>query len=82
MLSFSRAAWLSIRVFAQNPLHAIVAMVDFLGRANMTADDRECIQTIRSSVDMMRSIVNDALDMSKARVLRCLRLELSFCTTD
>ena len=49
-----------------------MAMLDLLADAPMPRDDRENVQTIRASVDMMRAIVNDALDLSKVSFsLRC-----------
>jgi signal transduction histidine kinase len=45
----------------RNPLHAIVAMIDFLTPAQsenpLDAETLECVHTIRASVNMMRSIV-------------------------
>jgi hypothetical protein len=48
--------------------HAIMSMIQFLidtGRLREDEDDGDNVKTIRSSVSMMRSIVNDALDMTK-----------------
>jgi signal transduction histidine kinase len=41
-------------------------MLDFLGASSnrMTQDDNDCVHTMRASVSMMRSVVNDALGMT------------------
>jgi len=65
----------------RNPLHAIVAMIEFLQAgedaepdpltgiipppAVLSESQQESIDTIQNSVRMMSTIVNDALDMSK-----------------
>lgn len=47
------------------PMNAIVGMTSLLLEENMTAEQRDFVETIRISTDALMAIVNDFLDFSK-----------------
>jgi PAS domain S-box-containing protein len=49
----------------RTPMNGVVGMTGVLLDSELTADQRECAETIRSSGDALLSIINDILDFSK-----------------
>ncbi len=51
----------------RTPMNAIVGMADILLREELNPRSRECLDNIKASVDMLLSVVNDILDVSKIK---------------
>jgi signal transduction histidine kinase/CheY-like chemotaxis protein/sensor domain CHASE-containing protein len=49
----------------RTPLNGIVGMSQILWEANITGDQRECVNTIKESSDLLLTVINDILDISK-----------------
>ena len=64
----------------RTPLNGIIGMTAMLSGSCLTAEDRECIETIRNSGEALLSIVNDVLDFSKIEAgcfdIECADFEL------
>lgn len=49
----------------RTPMNAVIGMSHLLERSDLTCDQRECIDTILSSGEVLLSVVNNVLDISK-----------------
>lgn len=49
----------------RTPLNGIIGMTDLLLSRNLAAQDRDCVETIRSSGEALLAVINDVLDFSK-----------------
>lgn len=49
----------------RTPMNAVIGMTGLLINENLNAEQKECVNTIRSSGEMMLEIINDLLDLSK-----------------
>src|SRR5579863_716464 len=49
----------------RTPMNGVIGMIDLLGNTDLTAEQRELTDTIRTSADSLLSIINDILDFSK-----------------
>jgi PAS domain S-box-containing protein len=49
----------------RTPLNGVVGMVQILRETPMSADQRECLDTINESCDLLVAIINDILDISR-----------------
>lgn len=49
----------------RTPMNGIIGMADLLAEADLTADDRQNVETIRSSAQALLKIINDILDLSR-----------------
>jgi signal transduction histidine kinase len=64
----------------RTPMNGVLGMTDWLLETDLTAEQRDCAETIRSSGDALLVIVNDILDFSKIEsgklILETLDLDL------
>ena len=58
----------------RTPMNGILGMVQLLGDTALSAQQKDCVETIRQSGDALLSILNDILDFSKMEAHR-LKLE-------
>ncbi len=49
----------------RTPMNGVIGMTSLLLETALTSDQRECVNTIRTSGDSLLSIINDILDFSK-----------------
>jgi len=57
----------------RTPMNGVIGMTELVLDTELTADQRECLTTVRSSADSLLTIINDILDFSK---IEAGRLEL------
>ena len=57
----------------RTPMNGIIGMIDLLLSSELSEDQREYAQTVRTSADALLDILNDILDLSK---IEAGRLEL------
>lgn len=63
----------------RTPLNGIIGMTDLLGRTNLGTDQRELLDTLRTSTQQLRTLLNDILDLAK---VQSGRLQLDFVALD
>jgi light-regulated signal transduction histidine kinase (bacteriophytochrome)/DNA-binding response OmpR family regulator len=49
----------------RTPLNGVVGMTDLVLDTELTSDQRECLQTVKTSADSLLTVINDILDFSK-----------------
>src|SRR5262249_45809376 len=49
----------------RTPMNGVVGMTELLLDTELSDDQRECLQTVKSSADALLSVLNDTLDFSK-----------------
>jgi two-component system, sensor histidine kinase and response regulator len=57
----------------RTPMNGVIGMTELVLETDLTADQRECMATVRASADSLLTIINDILDFSK---IEAGRLEL------
>jgi len=57
----------------RTPMNGVIGMTELVLETDLTADQRECLTTVRTSADSLLTIINDILDFSK---IEAGRLEL------
>gem|GEM_PF-1491529 len=60
----------------RTPLNGVIAMAEVLSQAELSPRDRDAVQTIHSSANLLLSVIDDILDFSKIEAGK-LELELS-----
>jgi two-component system, sensor histidine kinase and response regulator len=54
----------------RTPLNGLIGMTDLVLDTEMTADQRECLETVKLSAHSLLTIVNDILDFSKIEAVK------------
>ena len=49
----------------RTPLNGVIGMTDLALDSELTADQRDCLETVRMSADSLLAVINDILDYSK-----------------
>ena len=49
----------------RTPLNGVIGMTDLALDTELTADQRDCLETVRRSADSLLAVINDILDYSK-----------------
>jgi len=49
----------------RTPMNGIIGMTDFILQSDLTEDQQECLNVVRSSADSLLNLINDILDFSK-----------------
>ena len=57
----------------RTPMNGVIGMTELVLETDLTAEQRECLTTVRASADSLLTIINDILDFSK---IEAGRLEL------
>ena len=64
----------------RTPLNGVLGMTELLLDSELTAEQRDCLNTVKSSADSLLNLVNDVLDFSKMEArkleLECVRFDL------
>jgi signal transduction histidine kinase/CheY-like chemotaxis protein len=66
----------------RTPMNGIIGMSDNLLRGNLTTSQKEQIQIIKRSSDLLMNILNDILDFSKIEAGKMMLEEIPFKLTD
>jgi len=51
----------------RTPMNAIIGLTQVALQTELTAEQRECLQLVRTSGEALLAIVNDVLDISKSK---------------
>jgi two-component system, sensor histidine kinase and response regulator len=49
----------------RTPLNGVIGMTDLALETQLTAEQRECLETVKTSADSLLTVINDILDFSK-----------------
>ncbi len=70
----------------RTPLNGVIGMTALLQDTSLTLEQRDCVQTIRSSGEVLLSLINDILDFSKIEAgkldLECQAFDLRTCVEE
>ena len=70
----------------RTPLNGVIGMTDSVLETDLTSDQRECLDTIKLSADLLLTVVNDILDFSKIEAgkmdLEVIAFDLIDCVED
>lgn len=62
----------------RTPMNSIIGMSDLLSRTSLDAHQREFVQTIRQSGEVLLDVIDDILDLSKIEASKMELLEVDF----
>ena len=70
----------------RTPMNGVMGMTELLLQTQLTADQRECLETVKVSADSLLAVINDILDFSKIEAgkldLDSLAFHLRGCLED
>jgi len=55
----------------RTPMNGIIGMAEVLDKENLTGNQKEFVQIIRRSADILLSLIDDILDFSKIEAVKC-----------
>jgi signal transduction histidine kinase/ActR/RegA family two-component response regulator len=70
----------------RTPMNGIIGMTDFVLQSDLTGDQQECLEVVRSSADSLLNLINDILDFSKIEAgkldIESVRFNLRDCLNE
>jgi len=70
----------------RTPLNGVIGMTDIVLDTDLTAEQRDCLETVKLSADSLLSVINDILDFSKIEAgkidLEVISFNLGECVED
>jgi len=62
----------------RTPMNGIIGMAELVLDSQLSEDQRDCLETIRHSADLLLEIINDILDFSKIEARKLQLLDVDF----
>jgi signal transduction histidine kinase/CheY-like chemotaxis protein len=62
----------------RTPMNGIIGMTEALDQGNLTMDQKECIQIVKKSADLLLNLIDDILDFSKIEAGKMQLEEIPF----
>ena len=66
----------------RTPLHGMLGMIDLIDDARLTDEERDCLETAKSSGQALLTVINDVLDLSKIESGRMELMNSAFSLRD